>query len=160
MTNLLEAAPPGARSNTETGPGQLLIELELSAKSVHHARAIAAENIRLWGLDALAADVELVVAELLTNALRHAEPRAGDRRPKAARCLVRRTPREVVVTVHDDDPTPPQERDTGSDSIDGRGLVLVRALAAQVSVVTGPTGKEVVALLTLSGADAHPEQAG
>ncbi|MYS21261.1 Histidine kinase-like ATPase domain-containing protein [Streptomyces sp. DvalAA-14] len=151
MTNLLEAASPDARSMAQSGPGQLLIELDLSAKSIHHAKTIAMENVRLWGLDELAPDIGLSVAELLTNVMRHAAPAVEDGGLKAGHCLVQRVAGGVVVVVHDDDPGLPQERDADPDSVDGRGLILVRALAANVIVVPSPTGKDIVAVFMSPG---------
>lgn len=159
MTNLLEALSAGARSNTHHSPGQLLIELELSAKSIHHAKAMVRENVCLWGLDESAPDVELVVTELLTNVMRHTAPTAGGERRTVGRCLVQRAQGGVVVVVHDDDPAPPQERAADPNSIDGRGLMVVRALAADMTVVPSPTGKDVVAVFSLPGTCAHPEEA-
>lgn len=158
MTNLLEAAPPGARSTAQSGPGQLLIELELSAKSIHHAKTIARENVCLWGLDELATDIGLTLAELLTNVMRHAAPPLRRQHPKVSRCLVQRVPGGIVVIVHDDDPTMPQEREGDVDSLDGRGLKLVRALAADVTVVPSPTGKDIVAVFASSAVSVRAEQ--
>ncbi|WP_329176404.1 ATP-binding protein [Streptomyces sp. NBC_01477] len=157
MTNLLEAAPPGARSTAQSGPGQLLIELELSAKSIHHAKTIARENVCLWGLDELATDIGLTLAELLTNVMRHAAPTSHGY-PKVSRCLVQRVLGGIVVVVHDDDPSLPQEREVDVDSLDGRGLMLVRALAADVTVVPSPTGKDIVAVFTSSAVSVRAEQ--
>lgn len=158
MTNLLEAVPPGSRSQTHRSPGQLLIELELSAKSIHHAKTMVKESVCLWGLDESAQDVELVVAELLTNVMRHTAPATAGEHRTIGRCLVQRAQGGVVVVVHDDDPALPQERAANPDSVDGRGLMIVRALAADMTVVPSPTGKDVVALLSVPGACAHSEE--
>ncbi|MFE7483401.1 ATP-binding protein [Streptomyces sp. NPDC057552] len=141
---------------TNGKPGQLRMVLELSPKSIHHAKTIATENACLWGVDDLAPDVGLVLAELLTNVLQHARP-AGNRETKVARYLVQRVPGGLVAVVHDDDPALPESRDADEESIGGRGLQLVSAVANHVSITPSPPGKDITALF-LSGGD--PNQSG
>ncbi|MBV1949132.1 MULTISPECIES: ATP-binding protein [unclassified Streptomyces] len=144
MVEQLDVAPE-ARGMTNGRPGQLRMELELSPKTIHHAKAIAMENACLWGFDELASDVALAVAELLTNVLLHAQP-AGCRGVKVARYLVQRVTGGVAVIVHDDDPTFPKPRTVDHESIGGRGLPLLSAVATQVIVTPSPPGKDVTAL--------------
>lgn len=134
-----------ARGMTDTKAGQLRMELELSPKSIHHAKRIAMESVRLWGADEDSADVGLTVAELLTNVLQHALPADG-RETKVATCLVQRVPGGIAVVVHDDDSTPPVLRVSDHESLGGRGLQLISALATHFSVAPSFPGKDVTAL--------------
>lgn len=149
MTTLLQTVP-GMRSTTYSDARQLRIDLELSERSIHHARAMVGNNVRLWGLDELAADISLTVSELLTNVLRHAvAPHADAQYTKVARCLIQRLPGGVVVVVHDDDPTLPTDRDVQHDSTTGRGLLLVRGIADDVVITPSGPGKDVTAIFRL-----------
>ncbi|MFJ5635107.1 ATP-binding protein [Streptomyces goshikiensis] len=156
MVEQLDAASQ-ARGMTNSRPGQLLMELELSPKTIHHAKTIAMENACLWGFDDLAPDIGLAMAELLTNVLQHTMP-TGGRSVKVARFLVQRVPGGLVAVVHDDDPALPQCRDFDQESLGGRGLQLVDAVAAHVSVTPSPPGKDITALF-LSGGNVHPPNA-
>lgn len=153
MVEQLDAAPQ-ARGMTDCRPGQLSMELELSPKAIHHAKTIAMENACLWGFDDLAPAIGLAMVELLTNVLQHAMP-AGGRAVKVARMLVQRVPGGVVAVVHDDDPTLPQYRELDQESLGGRGLRLVEAVASWVSVTPSPPGKDITAHF-LSGGGVHP----
>jgi anti-sigma regulatory factor (Ser/Thr protein kinase) len=150
MTTLLQTVPE-MYSTAYSDAGQLRIDLELSERSIHHARAMVGSNVRLWGLDELASDISLTVSELLTNVLRHAvAPYAGGQCTKVARCLIQRFPAAVVVVVHDDDPTLPTDRDVQHDSTTGRGLLLVRGIADDVVITPSGPGKDVTAIFRLS----------
>lgn len=151
MANLLAATAGPAHNTTPRRPGQLKMELELSARVIHHAKTIAAESVCLWGFDDLAHSVALALAELLTNVMRHVPPVPGTGGRVSGRCLVQRVPGGVVVVVHDDDPTPPCDPCGDPDSVSGRGLVLVRALAAAFTVTPGPSGKDITALFLAQG---------
>ncbi|WP_268247923.1 ATP-binding protein [Streptomyces sp. QHH-9511] len=88
-----------------------------------------------------AASVELVVSELVTNAVRHARGAAG------SLCLQARAD-SITVDVMDADPRPPRERTpdlTGGTG--GFGWPMVRNLATAVAVTTGTSGKTVRAVL-------------
>lgn len=86
---------------------------------------------------ALAEIVELLLTELISNAVRHA---GGIREAR-----ITSTPRVVRISVRDDDPRRPVPvSDTGPERVDGRGLVLVEALGQRWGVrrrVSG--GKDV-----------------
>ncbi|MEU6987291.1 ATP-binding protein [Streptomyces sp. NPDC046324] len=84
-------------------------------------QAISA-RLTLWGCPDSVEAAELLLTELLTNALRHAE--GPDVR-------VRVYPRgdQCVIEVHDGSPHRPKMRHAGPDDESGRGLLLVDALA-------------------------------
>ncbi|MFI9742414.1 ATP-binding protein [Streptomyces sp. NPDC052494] len=88
-----------------------------------------------------AASVELVVSELVTNAVRHA---------RGTSCSLRLEDQlgGVAVVVVDEDPRPPQER--APDLVGGTGgfgWPMVQHLAKAVIVTTGPNGKTIRAVL-------------
>jgi CheY-like chemotaxis protein/anti-sigma regulatory factor (Ser/Thr protein kinase) len=84
---------------------------------------------------ALARDVELLVSELVTNAISHAssEPRLE----------VRITPSTVRVDVYDADPSLPAPRSPDIDRPGGRGLHIVDEVAARWGAAPLDTGKVV-----------------
>ncbi|MET8469040.1 ATP-binding protein [Streptomyces sp. NPDC006422] len=84
-----------------------------------------------------AANVELVVSELVTNAVRHA-------RGPFCTLQLRALPDGIVVTVGDADRRPPHER--APDLLDGTGgfgWPMVRRLSRTVTVTPAPGGKSV-----------------
>jgi anti-sigma regulatory factor (Ser/Thr protein kinase) len=109
-----------------------------------HARAITLE----WGLAALADDVELVVSELLTNAVR-ASASMGTRglaTPVVRICLASDL-LLVLIRVWDGNSEPPARRDAKPDDDSGRGLMLVECLASEWGAYWKADGKVVWALL-------------
>jgi len=87
-----------------------------------------------WGLNGLAANTELLVSELVTNAVKAT---AGNN-DQAAICLqLSGDNARVLIEVWDADPRPPAPKDLGEDGIPdlgeegGRGLFLVAALSTR-----------------------------
>ncbi|MFE2499186.1 ATP-binding protein [Streptomyces scopuliridis] len=78
-----------------------------------------------WGLAALEDSAVLVLSELLTNAGRHARVSPG--REIETRYVA--DPAGLRIEVHDASPEKPEQRMPDLDACDGRGLVLVAALA-------------------------------
>lgn len=115
------------------------IELDTDARSPARARAAAAGLVADLHLEPLGDDVALVVSELVTNAVCHAEPplqleiQAGDER--------------VTVAVVDGSPEQPVGRDAAEDAESGRGMSLVERIAAETGVRPNPPGKTVWASL-------------
>ncbi|MDX3585014.1 ATP-binding protein [Streptomyces europaeiscabiei] len=88
-------------------------------------------------------DAQLVVSELVTNALRHAPGPGGlalEVAPDAA--LLR-------IAVSDSSPRPPELRAHDARRVGGHGLHLVARLCDQVQTIALNTGKQVVAHLHL-----------
>lgn len=84
------------------------------------ARRLARRALSRWGLDDLADEVELLVSEVVTNAVRYAE------RPVTLRLL--RT--DILrCEVGDDSPQLPRQRRARETDEGGRGLFLVNRLA-------------------------------
>jgi anti-sigma regulatory factor (Ser/Thr protein kinase) len=112
-----------------------------------HARLITWE----WGLAPLAEAVELVVSEIVTNAVLASASPAGDR-ALARACgvpvvqLRLATDRQrVLVQVWDGSPSMPRRQQPGPGLESGRGLLLVEALSVGwgTHVPPGSDGKTV-----------------
>jgi anti-sigma regulatory factor (Ser/Thr protein kinase) len=104
-----------------------------------HARLI----MREWGLAALAGDCELVVAELVTNAVTHGTRPAAAGAP--VRLLLAARPGGARVEVRDaSGELPRMRRDPAGGETGGRGLVLVGALSSRWGAYRTPGGGKCV----------------
>ena len=98
------------------------------------ARRFVREMLTCWGLEALADDAEMIVDELVVNAVLHGT-RAGLTRNNPGTgltvlrlCMLRRAGEVMLAVVDPGDETPmPREPDWGGES--GRGLQIVGALS-------------------------------
>ncbi|TKA03024.1 serine/threonine protein phosphatase [Actinacidiphila oryziradicis] len=108
--------------------------LEPRAQTVGRARRLVRQALRRWDLEALEDSVELLVSEVVTNAVRYAE------RPITLRLL--RT--DVLrCEVGDDVPTLPRMRHAQPQDEGGRGLYLVNRMAQRWSATRLSSGKVV-----------------
>ncbi|MBP0455359.1 MULTISPECIES: SpoIIE family protein phosphatase [unclassified Kitasatospora] len=98
------------------------------------ARRLAAHTLRRWGLEGLSEATELMVSELVTNAVQHAT------RPVTL-SLVRTT--RLRCEVGDDSPLLPRPRRTGPEDERGRGLQIVARCAERWGATRLGTGKVV-----------------
>ncbi|HLI41028.1 MAG TPA: ATP-binding protein [Streptosporangiaceae bacterium] len=103
--------------------------LELGALdgAVPSARLHARHLLREWGLAALAGDAELVVSELVTNAVQASRAMAH----AAIRLWLASDRTQALICVWDASPRPPARMDPAADAENGRGLLLVEAVSAQ-----------------------------
>lgn len=115
------------------------VQLEHSLLSPASARAAAAELVSELHLEPLADDVSLVVSELVTNAVRYAEP--------PVTLEIEASDDEVTIAVADGSPGRPRRRDAHPDEEGGRGLALIDLLARETGVRPQPPGKTVWAAL-------------
>ena len=98
------------------------------------ARHFVRELLTCWGLGYLSDDAELIIAELVGNAVRHgmsATPQAfalGLDGPALRLCLLRRVG-EVMLAVTDPSAEAPAPQDPSADGESGRGLQIVGALS-------------------------------
>ncbi|MFE1924966.1 SpoIIE family protein phosphatase [Streptomyces asoensis] len=99
------------------------------------ARAVVREQLHVWGLDELADAAELMVSELVTNAVRHS------RRSPVALRLVRGD--TLLCEVEDDDHELPTLLSAGPGDERGRGLRVVSALAREWGASRTAAGKSV-----------------
>jgi two-component sensor histidine kinase len=89
-------------------------------------------------------DVVAVLAELVGNAIRHADPLPGGVVRVAWRLRTGTDGRVVEVRVTDGGSTaPPRMRMAGPDDVDGRGLSIVTALARRWGVERDGLGQSV-----------------
>ncbi|MFE7776363.1 SpoIIE family protein phosphatase [Streptomyces sp. NPDC057445] len=102
--------------------------------AVSNARELAAEQLRRWGLEELVFATELIVSELVTNAVKHAEG------PVGLRLIHDRT---LVCEVSDGGHTSPHLRHAADDDEGGRGLFIVAQLVQRWGTRYGPSGKTI-----------------
>jgi anti-sigma regulatory factor (Ser/Thr protein kinase) len=108
-----------------------------------------------WGLRTLAADAELIVSELITNAI-DASAVLPEHPPVALRLLVTGT--SLMIEAWDQSPLDLEPREAAEDDECGRGLTVVAALSTRWGCErTGYRRKVIWAELALPGA---PRSAG
>jgi len=131
----------------ETQPGApmpcqpLTCRLEFCATpgAVPCARSLAKRIVVEWGRPDLADTAELLVSELVTNAI-HAS--AGLPTPVVRLWLVAERD-NIVIRVWDASVHMPRRQDAGPESERGRGLMLVESLSKQWGACRRPSGKVV-----------------
>lgn len=104
------------------------LEFGALATAVPCARLHANTVLYEWGIGELADDAELIVSELVTNAIK-ASQSMQEIRPFAL-CL-RSDCKQLIIEVWDHSPGEPHSVLTGDDSEGGRGLLVVEALSAR-----------------------------
>ncbi|KUM78352.1 SpoIIE family protein phosphatase [Streptomyces curacoi] len=115
--------------------------LPLDPVEVGRARAVVREQLHEWGLAKLAYTAEVLVSELVTNAVRHSHSRPVELR------LVRGD--TLLCEVDDDDHDLPTLLNAGSGEETGRGLRVVSTLAREWGTSRTSAGKTVWFELTL-----------
>ncbi|MDJ1639469.1 ATP-binding SpoIIE family protein phosphatase [Streptomyces pakalii] len=97
------------------------------------ARVLVRDRLQGWGLDEDTVDAtELIVSELVTNAVRYGTP------PLRLRLLLDST---LTCEVHDGSTAAPHLRHAGTVDEGGRGLFIVSRLASHWGARHGPDGK-------------------
>ncbi|MES9525527.1 ATP-binding protein [Streptomyces capoamus] len=109
---------PAAPVSSQDGPWSL----PWSPTACRLARDVVRDALTRWGLAELVPVAELLVSELVCNALRHGTG--------PLRLTLRRTP-DVRCAVSDGSSRPPRPTDAGPEDEGGRGLALVGTLAAR-----------------------------
>ncbi|WP_040914458.1 SpoIIE family protein phosphatase [Streptomyces sp. SID5473] len=117
-------------------------QLPREPRSVGRARELTRDQLHSWGLGALVDTVELLVSELVTNALRYGE---GEIRLRLLR------DRTLVCEVWDGGLVQPRRRRARDTDEGGRGLQLVGLLSAAWGSRRTPRGKTVWFELALPG---------
>ncbi|GAA3086988.1 hypothetical protein GCM10017562_66500 [Streptomyces roseofulvus] len=110
------------------------------------ARAATNAQLEQWGLDDVGFAVELIVSELVTNAIRYGAPPVDLR-------LLRDKDRALICEVSDSRETSPHLRRARPDEEGGRGLFLVAQLADRWGTRYTREGKTIWAEVPI-GADA------
>jgi anti-sigma regulatory factor (Ser/Thr protein kinase) len=118
----------------------------LTGTAPGHARRILDAALAEWGLGHLADAADLIMSELVTNAVVHGEPDAF---------LAFYTDREadgglLFIEVEDAGEHVPLQRDADEDSLDGRGLQIVAAIAEDWGTEPVGSGKRVWASLAIT----------
>ena len=135
-------------------PLRSYLELRALPTSAHTARLHAREILRGWRLEFLADTVELLVSEIITNALR-ASAASGPLRPETVharapwmRFWLTSDRHSVLIQVWDGNDHRPCRQEAGPDAEGGRGLLLVETLSARWGCYApdGPVGKIVWAV--------------
>ncbi|MEU9881763.1 ATP-binding SpoIIE family protein phosphatase [Streptomyces phaeochromogenes] len=110
-------------------------------KEVGRARAVVREQLHVWGFNSLVDSAELLVSELVTNAVRHSHSRPIELR------LVRGE--TLLCEVDDDDHTLPTLLSARRLDEFGRGMRVVSTLAREWGTSRTSSGKTVWFELTL-----------
>ncbi|WP_233580850.1 SpoIIE family protein phosphatase [Streptomyces triticirhizae] len=109
-------------------------EVPVDPSGVPAARTRVAAVMAGWGLDSVSFGTELIVTELVTNALRHG---AGPIRVRLLR------DRSLICEVYDNSGTSPHMRNASMTDEGGRGLFLVSRYAARWGTRHGRGGKVI-----------------
>ena len=118
------------------------------SKAAAAARRYAASVLRSWRCDALVDPTELLVSELVVNAVLHA------RSPVTLRLAL--DPASLHVEVVDASASVPEVQEVDPDRVTGRGLLIVDALASSWGVRPHGTGKVVWFDLVVDPVDPAP----
>lgn len=110
-----------ARTNALNTDRTTTWDIPADPAAVAQARKDATAQLEAWGLDDAGFVTELVVSELVTNAIRYAEP------PIQLRLI---HDRNLICEVSDASATAPHMRRTRTFDEGGRGLLLVAQLTA------------------------------
>ncbi|PBC81571.1 PAS domain S-box-containing protein [Streptomyces sp. 2224.1] len=115
-------------------------EIPADPSAVGEARRTAARLLREWGLEELGFSTELIVSELVTNAIRHASGPIGLRMIRAG---------ELICEVSDASSTTPHLRHARTTDEGGRGLFLIARYAQRWGTRYTAQGKIIWAELPL-----------
>ncbi len=128
-----------ARAPTPCQPLTCRLEFRATAGAVPCARSLAKRIIVEWGRPDLADVAELLVSELVTNAI-HAS--AGLPAAVVRLWLVAENG-GIVIRVWDASVDMPRRRNADPESEHGRGLMLVESLSKEWGACRKPSGKVV-----------------
>jgi anti-sigma regulatory factor (Ser/Thr protein kinase) len=132
--------------------------LDACATASGAAREFTRHILGSWGLLTLAEDAAVIVSELVTNAVRHgvrdASGPAGDRSAhQRVELILLRRPGHMICLVTDPGEKPPVPATARPSDVAGRGLQVIKALAATWGwMPLGACQKAVWAALTVPGA--------
>jgi anti-sigma regulatory factor (Ser/Thr protein kinase) len=115
---------------------RVCFKLEPELSSVRHARSLIRDPLKRWGLEDLIDSSELLVSELVTNAIKYAKN--GE---VTLRLILE--PESLVCEVHDSSPALPRVLQVDKDAENGRGLHVVSQMAAHWGVRRTAAGKVV-----------------
>ncbi|MGW0874541.1 ATP-binding protein [Streptomyces sp. NPDC002740] len=146
----MEPVPPDQGSSVPDGkPAETTVALDGKDGCIARARRLTGDFLSgVRSRDGLAVSAramdlsQLVVSELVTNALRYA--------PGPVLLQLRIAGAAVEIVVWDSDPVLPVPRTPDPTRVGQHGLEIVRAVAEDFDVAQEPVGKRIVARLGLS----------
>ena len=122
-------------------------EFPADPADVSRARELTAQQLGRWGLEDIAFTAEIVVSELVTNAIRYADG------PIRLRLILEDS---LIIEAADRSNTFPRLRRARTYDEGGRGLMMVAQLSRRWGARAGDTGKIVWAEQPLSHSTAEP----
>jgi anti-sigma regulatory factor (Ser/Thr protein kinase) len=130
-----------AYAGPSTQVEEAVLPLASDLRAVGQARTFLTAALTAWEAEDLLDGAELVLSELVTNALVHTDSPAG--------ATLRFAPASRVLTlvVRDASTRHPRERHAGNDALGGRGLAIVEAVSDAWGVNVEGAGKTVWAEL-------------
>ncbi|MET9435541.1 SpoIIE family protein phosphatase [Streptomyces sp. NPDC006551] len=130
------------------GSGQVAVwDVPRDPAAVSRVRTACARRLEAWGLEDIAFATELVLSELITNAIRYGAE------PITVRLLRDRT---LICEVSDGSSTSPHLRRAKTTDEGGRGLFLVARYAERWGTRYTPDGKVIWTEQSLHGGAAEP----
>jgi anti-sigma regulatory factor (Ser/Thr protein kinase) len=112
---------------------RICFQLEPKLSAVRDARSLIRDPLKRWGLEDLIDNSELLVSELVTNAIRYANGEV------LLRLILE--PDSLVCEVHDSSPALPRVLQVDKDAENGRGLHVVSQMAARWGARRTANGK-------------------
>ncbi|MFF1713951.1 ATP-binding protein [Streptomyces sp. NPDC058268] len=126
---------PGS-SQTDRPPG-FNLTMANAPETVAEARRLVRTAYEAWGVEDYTDTAQLVISELVTNAVRHSPG-------PCIRVIVQHPlPGHLLLAVVDKSRTLPFMQNPHTDELSGRGLLLVDALADNWGITRLPWGKRV-----------------
>lgn len=125
-----DAVPRQGRWHGQSSQPAVSRTLPPRPESVKFARDFTRVTLRSWGLTALSDDAELVVSELVTNALRHAVRGPGSDKPTITLRLLAQAP-YLMCMVSDPSREIPLRRESGPEDSTGRGLQVIESYSTR-----------------------------
>lgn len=129
----------GVRSMNRRGAWAATASLPARPEVVRHARRLTRTALAAWGAGHLVDGAEMIVSELVTNAVRYGHGPVD--------LAIALTDEMLRISVSDGGPCLPVPREAGPGDQSGRGLLIVEALAESWEVRAGLDGKTVSCVL-------------
>jgi anti-sigma regulatory factor (Ser/Thr protein kinase) len=121
-------------------PSTKTLRLPSAKRSVPLSRHFLRDALREWGLADQGGTAELLLSELVTNAVLYGR---GDGSQGSIRVVITRTRRHLVVAVGDTARRIPHPQQSTCDDEGGRGMFLMEELALSWGACGTPQGKTV-----------------
>jgi anti-sigma regulatory factor (Ser/Thr protein kinase) len=139
-TQIMPPVPEQLEPALARWPLHAALELGALSTAPGCARAWTRQIAWEWRLSRLASNAELIVSELVTNAVQASRAM----RQAAVRIWLVSDRGQIVVFVWDASPLPPVLADPGEDAENGRGLLLVEAVSERWGHFGSDRGGKVV----------------